>query len=40
MRRTDKGQERLARLRHTWGEAAYRSGGAWADFKDWVRLGR
>jgi hypothetical protein len=40
MSRTDRGQERLARLRHTWGEAAYRSGGAWADFKDWVRLGR
>jgi hypothetical protein len=40
MNRSDKGQDRLARVRHTWGEAAYRSGGAWADFKDWVRLGR
>lgn len=40
MSRGEAGEERMARLRHTWGEAAYRAGGAWMDFKDWVRLGR
>ena len=34
------GDERLAGARHAWGEAAYRAGGAWGDFLDWVRLGR
>lgn len=31
---------RLAGARHAWGEAAFRAGGAWGDFRDWVRLGR
>jgi outer membrane biosynthesis protein TonB len=34
------GGERLAGARHAWGEAAYRATGTWADFVDWVRLGR
>jgi len=34
------GGERLAGARHAWGEAAYRAGGTWADFVDWLRLGR
>jgi len=32
--------DRLAGARHAWGEAAYRAGGTWGDFVDWVRLGR
>ena len=32
--------ERLAGARHAWGEAAYRFGGTWGDFLDWVRFGR
>jgi hypothetical protein len=34
------GEERLAGPRHAWGEAAYRTGATWADFVDWIRLGR
>ncbi len=34
------GEERLAGTRHAWGEAAYRAGGTWGDFVDWLRLGR
>ena len=34
------GDERLAGARHAWGEAAYRAGATWADFVDWIRLGR
>ena len=34
------GGERVAGARHAWGEAAYRAGGTWGDFVDWVRLGR
>lgn len=30
----------LLGARHAWGEAAYRAGGTWAEFTDWVRLGR
>jgi hypothetical protein len=33
-------EEPRARLAHAWREAGYRAGGAWADFSDWVRLGR
>src|SRR4051794_6230909 len=33
------GGERFAGARHAWGEAAYRAGGTWADFVDWLRLG-
>jgi hypothetical protein len=32
--------DRFAGARHAWGEAAYRAGGTWGDFVDWVRLGR
>lgn len=39
-RRFGWGDERLAGARHAWGESAYRAGGAWGDFLDWVRLGR
>ncbi|MGI8593912.1 MAG: hypothetical protein ACR2ML_06025 [Solirubrobacteraceae bacterium] len=31
---------RIARARHTWGEAGFRAGGTWADFRDWLRVGR
>ena len=39
-RRFGWGEERVAGARHAWGEAAYRAGGTWGDFVDWVRLGR
>jgi len=32
--------ERLAGWRYAWGEASYRASATWADFIDWVRLGR
>ena len=38
-RRLGWGEERFAGARHAWGEAAYRAGGTWADFLDWVRSG-
>lgn len=31
---------RVDRSRHAGGEAAFRAAGAWADFRDWLRLGR
>ena len=31
---------RIAGARHTWGEAGYRTGATWADFRDWLRVGR
>jgi hypothetical protein len=31
---------RLARARHAWGEAGFRTTGTWAEFADWLRLGR
>jgi len=31
---------RLARARHAWGEAGFRTSGVWAEFTDWLRLGR
>jgi hypothetical protein len=31
---------RDGRLRHAWREAAFRTRGTWADFSDWLRLGR
>ena len=34
------GEERLAGSRHAWGEATYRASATWADFLDWMRLGR
>ncbi|HWT26014.1 MAG TPA: hypothetical protein VN213_21080, partial [Solirubrobacteraceae bacterium] len=33
-------ERRLARPRRAWREAAFRAGGAWGDFTDWLRLGR
>jgi hypothetical protein len=39
-RRLGWGEERLAGPRHAWGEATYRAGATWADFVDWIRLGR
>ena len=30
----------LVRARHATDEAGWRAGSAWADFRDWVRLGR
>ena len=39
-RRFGWAEERLAGPRHAWGEAAYRAGATWADFVDWIRLGR
>ena len=39
-RRFGWGEERLAGSRHAWGEATYRAGATWADFVDWIRLGR
>ena len=36
-RRFGWGEERFAGARHAWGEAAYRAGGTWGDFVDWVR---
>ncbi len=32
--------DRIAGARHTWGEAGYRAGATWADFRDWLRVGR
>lgn len=29
-----------ARMRHSWGEAGYRTTSTWAEFTDWLRLGR
>lgn len=31
---------RSPRLQHAWQEAAFRTRGTWADFSDWLRLGR
>ncbi len=31
---------RLAGARHATGEATFRAGGTWGDFRDWLRLGR
>lgn len=30
----------VARVRHSWGEAGYRTTSTWAEFTDWLRLGR
>jgi hypothetical protein len=38
--RTRRGQESLARLRHSWEEATWRAEGTWAEFRDFLRLGR
>jgi hypothetical protein len=38
--RTRRGDAALARLRHSWDEAAWRASDTWADFSEWVRTGR
>ena len=40
MRRSRLGEERIERATHAWREASWRAGGAWEDFRDWLRLGR
>jgi hypothetical protein len=30
----------VARLRHSWGEAGFRTTSTWSEFTDWLRLGR
>ena len=34
------GERRLAGVRRAWSEAAFRAGGTWGDFADWIRVGR
>jgi len=40
MRRLGFGEGRLAPVYHSWREAGWRAGGVWADFRDWLRVGR
>jgi hypothetical protein len=40
VRRLGWADERLAGPRRAWHEAAFRMGGTWGDFADWMRLGR
>jgi len=40
MRRLGWAEGRLAPVAHSWREAAWRFGGTWEDFRDWVRVGR
>jgi hypothetical protein len=30
----------IARMRHGWGEAGFRTTSTWSEFTDWLRLGR
>ncbi|MGI8624776.1 MAG: hypothetical protein ACR2NB_15140 [Solirubrobacteraceae bacterium] len=39
-RRRSWAQGSLAPLHHSWREAAWRMGGTWETFRDWVRVGR
>jgi hypothetical protein len=34
------GDAKLAGIRRAWREAAFRAGGTWGDFADWLRVGR
>ena len=34
------GEPTLERTRRAWREAAFRAGGTWGDFADWIRVGR
>jgi hypothetical protein len=34
------GGRRSPRMRHAWSEAGFRTRGLWADFSDWLRIGR
>ncbi len=38
--RTNWGERALAGPRRAWREAAFRAGGTWGDFADWIRVGR
>lgn len=40
LRRLGFGEGRLAPAYHSWREARWRAGGVWADFRDWLTLGR
>lgn len=40
MRSLGSGEGRLAPAYHSWREARWRAGGVWADFRDWLSLGR
>ncbi len=40
LRRFGAGEGRLAPAYHSWREARWRAGGVWADFRDWLSLGR
>ncbi len=40
VRRLGRGEGRLAPAYHSWREARWRAGGVWADFRDWLSLGR
>jgi hypothetical protein len=40
VRRLGRGEGRLAPTYHSWREARWRAGGVWADFRDWLSLGR
>ena len=40
VRRLGWGEERLAGAHRAWQEAAFRMGGTWGDFADWMRVGR
>lgn len=40
IRRLGQGEGRLAPAYHSWREARWRAGGVWADFRDWLSLGR
>lgn len=39
-RRVTLAEGPLAEVRHAWREAAWRFGGGWESFRDWVRVGR
>ena len=40
LRRLGFGEGRFAPAYHSWREARWRAGGVWADFRDWLTLGR
>jgi hypothetical protein len=40
LNRSAWGERALAGPRRAWSEAAFRAGGTWGDFADWIRVGR
>ena len=40
LNRSGWGEKALAGPRRAWQEAAFRAGGTWGDFADWIRVGR